>query len=68
MTARVSVAQARQLGLLDDTTTTKPAKTRRERWPYHTRCHRCGEEFTIEAAETRHNEATRHVRYELVGR
>jgi hypothetical protein len=35
---------------------------------YHTRCctEGCGEQFTTEAAERRHNESTRHARYELV--
>ena len=67
MTARLSAAEAKALGL----TSTSAAKKRTTRrtakgGPYHTRCRTCGEEFTTAASEDRHVHDTHHVRYDLV--
>jgi len=65
MTARLTEAEARKLGL--DVPKKKARTTRKTAaGPYHTRCKKCGEEFTTQAAEDRHLKVTRHVRYELV--
>ena len=73
MTAvKLTPAQARALGIdPPDAVTAASAPARRARRPagpahYHTVCHNCGEVFTTQAAETRHLDATRHARYELV--
>ena len=66
MTARLTVAEARALGLTS--AAVKPKRTTRKvgRGPYHTRCRTCGDEFISAAAEDRHVIAARHWRYELV--
>ena len=66
MTARLTVAEARALGLTS--AAVKPKRTTRKvgRGPYHTRCRTCGVEFTTAASEDRHVHDTHHVRYELV--
>jgi hypothetical protein len=63
MTARLSNADLRRLGLVPD----KKRTTRRTAsGPFHHRCVTCGEEFTTDASETRHLNAERHYRYELL--
>lgn len=67
--ARMTVAEARKLGLLDGTEM-KAAKVRTTRktarGPYHTRCTTCQEEFTSMASEDRHVNTTQCRRFELV--
>ena len=49
------------------TAPTRPTRPRKvARAPYHSRCIRCGVEFTTEAAEERHLIAEHHCRFELV--
>ena len=62
MTAHLSAREARALGLQ------APAR-RRTTAPgaYHTACVACGEEFTTQAAETRHLISSGHRRYQLAG-
>lgn len=66
MTARITAAEARAMGL----DVSKPARVRTTRkeakGPYHTRCCACGEEFTARTTETKHVEEVRHYRYETV--
>ena len=61
MTARISVAEARRLGI------DVPAKTSRNRTvargPYRSVCHTCGTVFTTYAGEDRHVHDTHHARY-----
>jgi hypothetical protein len=64
MAVRLTPAQARAIGV--DTAAPKRTTRRAAAGPYHTRCTRCGEEFTTEAAEERHLIAAHHARYELV--
>jgi hypothetical protein len=70
VTARLTPAEARALGLLDGTPTVRAAKVRttskRARAPYHSVCCKCQEVFTTEKSEERHDAATRHARYRLV--
>ena len=65
MTARLTAAEAKALGLTKPAT--RPRSTRKTgRGPYHTRCRTCLEEFTTAASEDRHVHDTHHVRYDLV--
>jgi len=66
--ARLTAKEAKRLGLdlssAGEIHHTK--KDRKPREPYHTRCVKCGEDFTTEAAEARHMNTTEHRRFELV--
>jgi hypothetical protein len=63
MTARLSNADLRRLGLVPD----KKRTTRRTAGgPYHTICVLCRQEFTTRASEDRHVNETGHPRYALV--
>lgn len=65
MTARITTAEARALGL--DVKPSSSRTTRKvARGPYHTVCVRCREDFTTAASEDRHVTETHHARYELV--
>jgi hypothetical protein len=56
VTVHLTPAEARRLGL--DTTPARKRTTRKEATgPYHTRCTKCGDEFTSVAAENRHLDA-----------
>ena len=64
MTARLSAAEAKALGLTKPVA--KPRTTRKTgRGPYRTRCVACGVEFTTVASESRHL-APGHNRFELL--
>jgi hypothetical protein len=54
--------RAKQLGLAEPIAT----KARREKWPYHTKCVTCLEEFTVVERENDHVKEAGHARYELV--
>jgi hypothetical protein len=63
MTARLSNADLRRLGLAAPKRTTRKTA----RGPYLTECVLCaGSRFTTQAAENRHLEATGHPRYALI--
>jgi hypothetical protein len=62
MTARLSNADLRRLGLAAPKRTTRKTAP----GPYHTICVLCREEFRTRAAEDRHVTATGHPRYALV--
>lgn len=64
MTIRMTEEQARKAGLLKDPSTSK--RKGMGRGGAKSRCAACGEEFTGDAAETRHLEETKHARYETV--
>ena len=65
MTARLTPAEAKALGL--DVKATKTRTTRKTApGPYRTRCDTCGETFTTRAGEDRHVNEARHWRYALV--
>lgn len=72
VTAHLSVAQARALGIDIDAdraahvAATRPRRTRRAlaRDGARSTCHSCGATFTTDAAETRHVADTGHHRYE----
>ena len=67
MIARISAAEARALGIDTDEKPSRKRTTRRTaRGPYRTICIDCGEVFTTQAAETRHVDATRHCRFDLI--
>jgi len=65
VTAHLSEAEARRLGLVAPASKKRTTRKAAD-GPYHTRCCACREEFTVEAAETRHVESTSHARYEVV--
>jgi hypothetical protein len=55
VTVQMTAAQARKLGI--DVAAPRAKRTTRKEvtgTPYRTRCHRCGEEFTVIAVEDRH--------------
>lgn len=58
----MSEQEARRAGLL--TSKTKTTRKSVPRSKSTSRCQACGEEFTSDAAETRHVEETGHARYE----
>jgi hypothetical protein len=62
MTARLSHAELRRLGLAAPKRTTR----RTAPGPYHTICVLCSAEFTTRASEDRHVNETHHPRYALV--
>ena len=65
MSGRISVAEAKRLGLLDPQK--KKRTTRKEApGPFNSRCMVCQEEFTTIASEDRHLLATKHGRYEVI--
>ena len=67
MTARITAAEARKLGI--DVPAAKKTRTTRRTVkgaPYFTICKACGMEFRTVASEDRHLNETRHARYELV--
>jgi hypothetical protein len=65
MAARLTVAEARALGI-DVGATTSTRQRTVARAPYHTRCTTCDERFTVEARERRHSDSEHHWRFELV--
>lgn len=67
MTARITAAEARALGI-DTKASGKVRTTRRtvKGAPYHTVCCICSAEFYTQAAEDRHLKETSHARYRLV--
>jgi hypothetical protein len=62
--ARLTAGEARRLGI----TPPIPTRTTRKQATgnYHTRCTKCGTEFTTQAGEDRHVTNPGHHRYELV--
>ena len=64
MAAHLTAAQARALGI--DVPAPRPRPTRKAlaRGRQVSTCHDCGEQFTTDAAETRHVAATFHARYD----
>jgi len=68
---KLTAAQARALGI-DAAATAGPVEAparrpgRRRRDPYRSQRRDCGELFTSARGETRHVDATRHARYQLV--
>lgn len=69
MTAHLSTAEARRLGLVGDGASGRSPTAKRSpraRFPYLSECHACGEHFTTETAEVRHSDATGHRRYQLI--
>jgi len=66
VTARLSVAEAKALGLTSAAKGKKRTTRKTGRGPYHTRCRTCHVEFTTAASEDRHVHDTHHVRFELV--
>jgi len=64
--ARLSASEARRLGIdvPGATRVRRPRRTAHDE-PYGTRCHDCGESFASMAAEDRHLNETRQLRYEL---
>jgi hypothetical protein len=71
MTAHLTAAQARALGIMNTLPVVVPHKrTTRKALPRERAmsvCHTCGERFTSDAAETRHVAATLHARYDTDG-
>lgn len=66
VTAHLTAAEARKLGLAVPDTT--PRRTTRRALPRDravSTCHTCGVQFDTDAAETRHVAATFHVRYDV---
>lgn len=75
MTARISAAEAKKLGLTPDPDAPPVPGTgsgrrtgKRAKALYHSVCmtEGCGKEFKTEAAEERHLHQTHHARYQLV--
>lgn len=66
MTARISEADARRLGLTAPTKRSKRTTKGSGRAGATSRCHDCELEFTSDAAEGRHLADTGHARYESV--
>lgn len=67
MAVVLTAAQARKLGLeVPATVRVRKRDRSTARGPYHTRCHACGDEFTTQASETRHNAEQGHSRFQLV--
>ena len=72
MAVKLTKAQARALGVSADSEGTgppisaPPARKRKPKEPYHTRCRTCGEEFRSLSAEERHLMEHRHARYDIV--
>lgn len=64
MTARLTPAEARALGLTEKKPPKKTGKTVRAKDCLPNRCVTCDETFTGETAERRHAEQTGHLRYE----
>lgn len=70
MTAHLTAAQARRLGIDVPATAARPRRATRLALPRGRAvsvCHTCSERFTTEAAETRHVAATLHARYDTDG-
>jgi hypothetical protein len=67
MTAHLTAAQARRLGIDVPATAARPRATRKAlaRDRAVSVCHDCGARFDTEAAETRHVAATFHARYRM---
>jgi len=71
MPVKLTAAQLRALELavtanIDLHKQAKPARKRKPKIPYHSRCARCGEQFTTMAAEERHLIEHRHARFEIL--
>lgn len=66
MVARITAAEARKLGIDPKVGRTRTTSRTAKGVKYHTRCIQCSEEFTVQAAEDRHVDETRHTRYELI--
>jgi hypothetical protein len=66
VTARLTAAEARAIGITASASTRGRTTRRVARGPYRTTCTRCGATFHTQAAEDRHLTATRHTRYQLV--
>jgi hypothetical protein len=64
MTAHLTAAQARALGLNVPAPRPRPTRRALPRERAVSVCHACGERFTTDAAETRHVAATLHARYQ----
>lgn len=64
MTLHLTPEQAVALGLIDR----KPPRGTRKtmKGAYHSRCCHCPDEFTTEAAETRHLNETGHTRFNTI--
>ena len=68
MTARLTAKEAKRLGL-DLSSGGEIHHTKKDRQPtvpYHTRCRKCGVEFTTMASETRHMNDEGHRAFELI--
>lgn len=74
MAAHLTAAEYARLGLerppsSAESSNRKRARTTRTetKGPYRSRCHACGLEFTVRAAETRHMTDTNHHIFDWVG-
>lgn len=66
MVARITAAEARKLGIDTKLGRTRTTSRTAKGVKYHTRCTKCGEEFTTQAAEDRHVDEFKHARYQLL--
>jgi hypothetical protein len=66
MVARITAAEAKRLGIETKVGRTRTTSRTAKGVKYHTICVECGEEFTVQAAEDRHVDDTRHARYALI--
>jgi hypothetical protein len=64
MTARLTAAEARALGLAPSSSRSRTTR-RSAPGPYRTTCHTCSTFFASQADEDRHLDATGHPRYTL---